>query len=100
MGVMGENRGKLYAIGGYNNQIEFYNVTRWSELEGVLYGPDNSVSISTPNGIYMASGNTIYRFDNDELVTMGHIHHVKNKIVSKMDCQLFSECSTISYAGQ
>jgi hypothetical protein len=78
---MGDNRGKLYAIGGYSQgQIEFYNVTRWSELEGVTFGPYSSVSISTPNGIYMAASNTIYRFDNDEVVTMGHIHHVTNKI--------------------
>lgn len=73
MGVMGENRGKLYAIGGYSNNIEFYNVTRWSELEGVTYSPQNSASISTPNGIYMANGATIFRFDNDELVNMGHL---------------------------
>ena len=81
MGVMGENRGKLYAIGGYSNNIEFYNMTRWSELEGVSYTPQNSASISTPNGIYMASGATIFRFDNDELVNMGHLIRVKNKFL-------------------
>ena len=76
-GVMGENRGKLYAFGGpYNSQIEFYNRTRWSEVEGITYGYDNSVSISTPNGVYFANSNTIQRFDDDKFVTLGHVHHV------------------------
>ena len=76
---MGENRGKLYALGGYSRSVEFYNNTRWSEVEGKSWGWDSTVTLSTPNGIYMAGGTTIYRFDNDEFVDMGHVIHVKKK---------------------
>ena len=75
---MGENRGKLYALGGLSNQVEFYNITRWSEVEGLTWARDSSVSISTDNGIYLTYGNQIWRFDNDKFVDLGHVLHVLN----------------------
>ncbi|CBY13976.1 unnamed protein product, partial [Oikopleura dioica] len=60
--------------------VEFYNITRWSEVEGITWST-GSVSISTPNGIYLTRSKTIYRFDNDEFVDMGHLLHVIKQFI-------------------